>query len=111
MSAASEQMAIPPVWRSLVNDINGGRIPDGEPGIRDVDAPCEAFEPYGKPWEITKTFGDCQTDGHYICAECIHIELATLRSRRDQCIDCGATLLYPQTGATCPDGCFPLVSP
>jgi hypothetical protein len=41
----------------------GARMPDGTTGVRDVDAPCEAFRP-GTP------AGHCDTDGHYLCAEC-----------------------------------------
>lgn len=39
------------------------RIPDGTPGIRDVDNVCEYFTP-GDPC------GDCEGDGHYLCLEC-----------------------------------------
>lgn len=82
-------MTIPPVWRDLYMEINGGRIPDGEPGIRSVDAPCEVFDPVeGDP----DGSGDCETDGHYLCMECKHISLETMRSRRDQCRLCGAPL-------------------
>ncbi len=44
-----------------------GAIPGvlGARGVRDPDAPCTAFEP-GEP------AGDCQTDGHYLCDECVH---------------------------------------
>jgi len=49
--------AIPAPWRALVSELNGGRIPDGEPGIRDVDAPCSDFTP-GEPGG-----GRCSTDG------------------------------------------------
>jgi hypothetical protein len=35
----------------------------GEPGIRDRDCPCSAFQ-YGTP------SGTCWTDGHYMCKEC-----------------------------------------
>lgn len=40
----------------------------GEPGVRDTGAPCEMFQ-YGPPT------GDCETDGHYMCAECKHLDL------------------------------------
>ena len=104
---------IPRLWRALVDEINGGRIPsydripDGEPGIRDVDARCDAFEPVGAPYEIAKGNGNCQTDGHYLCVECVHIELGTLRRRRDQCEECGATLPRGRnnTLGDCPNGC------
>lgn len=99
-------MRVPLIWRSLVNEINGGRIPDGEPGIRDVDAPCEAFEPAGAPWQIADGSGTCQTDGHHMCVECNHIDLATLRHRRDQCGDCGAPLVNVNaSGEACSARC------
>jgi hypothetical protein len=43
------------------------RRPDriGDPGVRDPDAPCSEFEP-GDP------DGRCETDGHYMCRECVH---------------------------------------
>ena len=34
-------------------------------GLRDPDYPCDAFES-GAPGP----FGDCETDGHYLCDEC-----------------------------------------
>jgi hypothetical protein len=37
----------------------------GDPGVRDPDAPCAEFEP-GEP------AGRCDTDGHYMCRECVH---------------------------------------
>jgi len=39
------------------------RPPDGMPKVRDVDNPCHKFVP-GDP------AGDCDGDGHYLCAEC-----------------------------------------
>ncbi len=92
-STLADYRTIPGPWRALVSEINGGRIPDGEPGIRDVDAPCEAFKPYGKPWQNTEEFGHCETDGHYLCLECVEIDLRTFRRRRDLCEDCGAKLI------------------
>ncbi len=108
MSRAAEQMAIPPVWRSLVNEINGGRIPDGEPGIRDVDAPCEVFDPVGTAFQTAPGTGDCETDGHYICAECVHISRDALRRKRDECIECGADMVDSKAlGQTCSAQCEP----
>ncbi len=89
-AAASDWMAIPPVWRGLVHEVNGGRPPDGLPGIRDVDAPCDVFEPVGAPWEYATGTGDCETDGHYICRECVHISLRAVRRKSDLCEECGA---------------------
>ena len=42
----------------------------GIPGVRDADHPCEEFTP-GAPT------GDCSSDGHYMCAECVHLDLAS----------------------------------
>jgi len=95
-------VGVPAPWRAFVAEINGiGRIPDGTPGIRDVDAPCDTFQP-GDPGH-----GNCQTDGHYICVECIKIDPRTLRTRRDECEECGTP--RPRVGAVslgdCPNGC------
>jgi len=110
--SAADFYAVPPVWRGIVALLGGGgHIPDGEPGIRDVDAPCEGFQPAGKPHEYAAgKVGGCETDGHYICAECVEIDLATLRRRRDLCEDCGAKLrdsIGPYGGVekTCSAGC------
>lgn len=83
---------IPAPWRALVSEINGGRTPDGEPGIRDVDAPCSGFIPSGKPWEDADGSGSCETDGHYLCRECWHISGRALRRRQDRCEDCDTKL-------------------
>jgi hypothetical protein len=47
------------------------RMPDGLPGVRDVDAPCADFTPGTSPG--TLRIGDCDTDGHYLCEECVHV--------------------------------------
>lgn len=39
----------------------------GVEGIRDPDAPCERFY-RGEP---DRHFQDCETDGHYLCQECV----------------------------------------
>lgn len=46
-----------------------GAKPVGIPGNRDPDAPCTAFEPRARKHG---DFGDCDSDGHYLCAECCH---------------------------------------
>ncbi|MBP7292429.1 MAG: hypothetical protein KBB21_37720, partial [Nannocystaceae bacterium] len=43
--------------------------PPGTPGVRDPDHPCDMFSP-GKP-----TNGGCQGDGHYLCGECVLLEM------------------------------------
>lgn len=107
---SSDPAPIPALWRDLVWEINGHRPFDGEPGVRSVDAICEEFKPYGKPWENTKEFGVCDTDGHYLCSECVHIKLEVFRRRRDQCEHCGAALVsqpgpFGGREMSCPDGC------
>jgi hypothetical protein len=45
----------------------------GAPNIRDPELPCDEFEPigtiYGKDYS-----GNCETDGHYMCAKCVNRE-------------------------------------
>lgn len=40
----------------------------GKAGIRDPENPCFEFE----PGDEVSSWADCETDGHYICKECIH---------------------------------------
>jgi hypothetical protein len=45
------------------------RKPVGIPGQRDPDHPCHAYAPRRRGgWE----WGDCETDGHYLCVQCAH---------------------------------------
>lgn len=77
----------PPAWRLLLLQLGNvdGRVPDGYPGIRDVDAQCDAYEPVEVAMSAT-TRGDCDTDGHYLCADgtnvCAHISREALSERR-----------------------------
>jgi hypothetical protein len=99
-------LAVPRAWRALVSEINGGRIPDGTAGVRDVDAPCDEFQPVGSPYVLSEGGGTCDTDGHYICSECVHISTAEVRRRREQCIDCGAPLVRERfLGIVCSARC------
>jgi hypothetical protein len=59
--------------------IPGEKKPVGIPGNRDPDYPCSGYEPV--PIELARQLSfnsgnpfwqDCQTDGHYLCAECCH---------------------------------------
>lgn len=96
---------IPPSWRALIEALNGPppRVPDGTPGVRDVDAPCEDYQPAGAPWKDAPGTGGCDTDGHYLCRECVHISEAALRWRRDECATCGTKLAEsPALGEHCP---------
>lgn len=43
------------------------RVPDGTPGVRDQDNPCDEFDP-GQPG------GNCHGDGHALCRECVEYE-------------------------------------
>lgn len=60
-------MSLP--WYRLVQHdlVLGPRPPDGLPGLRDVDHPCEDFDP-------GTSFGVCSSDGHYLCSECRHLD-------------------------------------
>lgn len=85
MSAGLYESA-PPAWRGLLEALGHSRTPDGKPGLRDVDAPCEHYEPVEMAREA-EGHGDCDTDGHYLCAEgqivCHHISAQALAHRRD----------------------------
>ena len=67
-------------WIVLVEEVNG-RTALGMDGIRDPDAPCEHYSNghptlagIGLSWVSTReTWGDCNTDGHYLCVECPHM--------------------------------------
>ena len=50
--------------------IPGEKKPVGIPGNRDPENPCSAYEPI--PRHKEPAWDDCQTDGHYLCAECCH---------------------------------------
>jgi len=87
---------VPPAWRLLMLQLNVaesgkdrfGRVLDGEPGIRDIDAQCDVYDPINVPMNNTITGGDCETDGHYLCADgtsvCKHIAQHVLDERRDR---------------------------
>lgn len=93
---------IPLVWRALYEDLNGRAHKPEYPQTRDPDAPCDAWEQTDAP----DGSGHCLTDGHYMCVECIHISLATLRRRRDQCDECGAKLSFENSrDGDCPNEC------
>jgi len=89
----------PHAWRDLLSELNG-RAPDGTRGIRDVDNPCNVYEPVEIPGGEDAN-GDCETDGHYLCADgrsvCRHISREALRRRRERCEECGTKLLAPGT--------------
>jgi len=46
----------------------------GIPGQRDPESPCEFFAPR-KP--IGSDFTDCESDGHYLCKKCAHLNKDT----------------------------------
>lgn len=45
-------------------------------GVRDDDAPCTGFK-----LGPCSGAGTCQTDGHYVCQECVHIDPRWLGDR------------------------------
>ena len=52
-------------YRKLQHEIT--KLPDGIPGIRDIEAKCTGYSPrklsFGE-------FAECEGDGHYLCREC-----------------------------------------
>ncbi len=92
----------PPVWRNLLGDLHDEILnlaphpPDGTPGIRDWQAPCDVYEPIEIPMDADG-YGDCETDGHFLCAEgtsvCALISRQALRRRRDICEEHGVKLI------------------
>jgi len=91
-------------WRSLLAELNG-RAPDGTPGVRDVDAPCDAYKPVEMAMAADAD-GNCETDGHYLCADgrsvCMHISRGALRRHRDRCEACGTALVGAGGRDHCP---------
>jgi hypothetical protein len=99
VTAVPDTSWAPPDWRDLLSELNG-RAPDGTPGVRDVDAPCDVYQPVDLPMDADAS-GDCETDGHYLCADgrsvCRHISERALRRRRDRCEQCGTKLVVTGT--------------
>ncbi len=60
--------ALPPVWASMFERLNGRPGLFGEAGVRDPDHTCEDFTATG--YDGT---GRCSSDGHYMCTECHHL--------------------------------------
>ncbi len=57
--------------------------PDGVPGLRDRDSPCTAYDP--RP-TMRGDWGSCESDGHYLCAECAHLaRCSSCRERTGYC--------------------------
>lgn len=55
-----------------------GRLPDGIPGIRDVDRPCAGFTLMNRG-EQRGALSKCPSDGHYLCQECAYISPEALQ--------------------------------
>lgn len=59
----------------LVRLARKGKLPVGLPGHRDPDSKCSLFTPPRPGKGINDDywgFRECHTDGHYLCAKCIH---------------------------------------
>jgi hypothetical protein len=69
-------------WNVLVAQVNG-KATHGEDGIRDPEFPCSGFL-HGKPSQ-----GTCESDGHYLCSECVE---------RLTCDQCGKHPLWCECG-------------
>jgi hypothetical protein len=69
---------LPLDWQVLVASVNG-RVLFGMAGVRDPESPCEEFDPVDDiDWlglQLTAAGdGDCQSDGHYLCLGCTHLD-------------------------------------
>lgn len=80
-------------WAELVEEVNG-RVRVGARGVRDPDFRCEGYRrAEHEPFEDEASRPpDCETDGHYLCSECVFISEKALRRRRGECEECGAKL-------------------
>jgi len=67
--------SLPIEWQYLIASVNG-RSMMGQPGVRDPEYPCDEFVP-GLPGN-----GHCDTDGHYMCAECSVMSRQAVEYRR-----------------------------
>ncbi len=59
--------------------------PVGIPGMRDPDYPCAGYEPRprsGGDW------GDCLSDGHYQCNDCVHLKRCETCGERVSACEC-----------------------
>jgi hypothetical protein len=72
-------------WAILVEQVNG-RTSFGEDGVRDPENPCSAFVE-GEPR------GDCETDGHYMCDECVERATCELCLKRPIHCECDHIIL------------------
>jgi len=54
-------------YRKLAKPVEN--MPVGIPGNRDPDNPCYSFAPRPR---FPDDWGDCDTDGHYMCDGCVH---------------------------------------
>lgn len=56
----------------------------GQAGVRDPDAPCEAYDPTENAGYLGLTItakgdGDCNSDGHYLCHDCKRLSNARVQ--------------------------------
>jgi hypothetical protein len=58
-------MSVLEAWEDLERFVNGRAPRMGQPGVRDPDGRCDAFD--GRGYDGG---GDCESDGHYLCLEC-----------------------------------------
>jgi hypothetical protein len=84
-------------WDQLIAEVNGRSI-FGASGVRDPESPCEAFRPKGAAFERVVEadlgYNRCETDGHYLCVECLAISVEALRDRESRCRECGTPLQF-----------------
>ena len=90
---------LPAGWAELEAAVNG-RTTVGQIGVRDPESPCESYRPRpgARPFAHVSEadvgpWNKCETDGHYMCVECLEISIEALRGREDRCRECGTPLV------------------
>ena len=59
-----------------------GKLPDGVPGIRDVDHKCPAYAPRKR--DYMKDHFKCGGDGHYLCIGCAFFDKEVFNEEKNQ---------------------------
>lgn len=78
---------LPIAWREMVHNLNGDTL-FMSAGVRDPEAPCEAYEPTKNPDHLGLRItapgnGRCDSDGHYLCVGCVHLSAHSIEERTD----------------------------
>lgn len=90
-------------WAVLFAAVNGrGAI--GMREVRDPDSPCDAFLTKEQLHEeldcaAVSSFPpptDCESDGHYLCEDCVRLSPRERARREGRCTECGRPLPKPR---------------